>query len=139
MLSILLKEKVEFVLIGAYSIAVYGLPRATGDLDIFVNPTKENSFKIYKALAQFGAPMNEITKNTFTEKDTIFQIGVSPCRIDIINQIDGVTFNECFKTRIKIKIAGLDIPVISKTNLIKNKQSTGRLKDQVDANWLLEH
>lgn len=139
MLSILLEEKVEFVLIGAYSIAIYGLPRATGDLDIFVNPTKENSGKIYKALARFGAPMKEITKDTFIEKDTIFQIGVIPCRIDIINQIDGVTFKECFDAKVIVKIAGLDIPVISKSHLIKNKQATGRMKDQVDVNWLLEH
>jgi len=80
--------------------------------------------------------MSDITEDTFTEKGIIFQIGVAPRRIDIITHIDGVIFQEAYKSRVNIEIENLSIPFISKENLIKNKQSTGREKDKLDADYL---
>ncbi|MFO8053098.1 MAG: hypothetical protein R6U54_03965 [Candidatus Omnitrophota bacterium] len=135
-LQILLNNEVQFLIVGAYAMGAYGYPRATGDFDIWVKTSAENSKKIYKSLSDFGSPLKDITENTFTEEGIVFQIGVAPRRIDIITHIDGVNFQEAYKTRKNIKIEGLNIPFISEDDLIKNKQSTGRPKDKLDANNL---
>lgn len=132
----LLSNKVKFLVVGAYAMGAYGYPRATGDFDIWVEASADNSQKIYKSLSEFGAPLCDITKKTFAQKGIIFQIGVSPRRIDIITHIDGIDFQKAYKSRENIKIENLSIPFISKENLIKNKQSTGREKDRLDANYL---
>ena len=133
MLSILLKEKVEFFLVGAYALAVHGFPRATGDIDIFIRASKNNAKKVYNALTEFGAPLKNIKPEDFEKSGTIFQIGVPPRRIDIINHLDGVTFDEVEKDKLVVKIDELSIPIISKNKLIINKESTGRDKDKLDA------
>lgn len=136
MLSILLEEDVKFLLVGAYALAAHGYPRATGDIDIFVQPTKTNAEKVFKALIKFGAPLKNITKKDFVTPGTIFQIGIAPRRIDIINTIDGVTFEDAYRDRLIIKIESLSIPVLSKAMIIVNKNATGRLKDKIDADNL---
>ena len=135
-LQILLSNKAKFLVVGAYAMGAYGYPRATGDFDIWVEATAENSKKIYKSLSDFGTPLSSITEKTFAGKELIFQIGVTPRRIDIITHIDGVTFEEAYKSKIFIKIENLRVPFLSKENLIKNKESTGREKDRLDANYL---
>jgi len=135
-LQILLNNKVGFLIVGAYAMGAYGYPRATGDFDIWVKVSAENSKKIYKSLSEFGAPLSDVTEKTFTKKRIIFQIGVAPRRIDIITHIDGVIFEEAYKTKEVIEIDGLQMPFLSKENLIKNKQSTGRKKDELDADYL---
>jgi hypothetical protein len=136
MLSALKEEQAEFILVGAYALAAHGFPRATGDIDILVNPTEENSKKVFSALLKFGAPIENITEEDFSKDDVIFQIGLTPRRIDIITSIESVTFPEAWEDAISIQIEG--IPVISKEKMIKNKQSTGRDKDLIDAKTLLD-
>ena len=136
MLSTLLEEDVKFLLVGAYALAAHGYPRATGDIDIFVQPDRTNAEKVYKALVKFGAPLQSITVQDFSTSGTIFQIGVAPRRIDIINSIDGVAFEEAYKDRVIVEIESLAIPVLSKDDMIKNKNATGRAKDKVDADTL---
>lgn len=136
MLSLFLEEKVEFFLVGAYAMAAHGFPRATGDIDLFVNLTASNSQKVYNSLAKFGAPVSSISPNDFSKPETIFQIGLPPRRIDIINSIDGVSFQECAEDCIEVEVEGLKLPVISKSKLIQNKKSTGRLKDAADVEAL---
>lgn len=77
------------MVVGAYALATHGLPRSTADFDIWVNPTPENSAKVYRALAVFEAPLTDVTPIDFAEEGVIFQIGVVPCRIDIITKISG--------------------------------------------------
>ena len=133
MLQILLNNKVRFLVVGAYAMGAYGYPRATGDIDIWVEASPENSEKIHQSLSEFGAPLSEVTKTTFCEEGIVFQIGVAPRRIDIITKIDGVDFNKAYSDKQKIEIEGIKIPFLSKEDLIKNKESTGREKDQLDA------
>lgn len=135
-LQILLNNEVKFLIVGAYAMGAYGYPRATGDFDIWVETSEANSKKIHKSLAEFGAPLADITEKTFTEKGTIFQIGVAPRRIDIITHINGVIFEDAYKTKELIAIENIQTPFISKENLIKNKQSTGREKDALDVKYL---
>lgn len=135
-LQILLSNKAKFLVVGAYAMGAYGYPRATGDLDIWVEASAENSKNIYKSISEFGAPLSDITEETLTEKGIIFQIGIAPRRIDIITHIDGVIFEEAYKTKEFIEIENLRVPFLSKENLIKNKESTNREKDRLDADYL---
>ena len=106
-LQILSKNKVKFLVVGAYAMGAYGYPRATGDFDIWVEPSLSNSRKIYKSLSEFGAPLKKISEETFCEEGIIFQIGVAPRRIDIITKIDGVDFKKAYSRRKKIKVENL--------------------------------
>jgi hypothetical protein len=136
MLQLLKVNDVRFLVVGAYALGAYGYPRATGDLDIWVLAAADNSGKIYKVLKEFNAPLHQIDEMTFTHEGIIFQIGVAPRRIDIITRIDGVEFNSAYKNRQEVDVDGMHIPFISKADLIKNKMSTGREKDRIDAQQL---
>jgi hypothetical protein len=133
MLSLLIEEGVEFILVGAYALAVHGYPRATGDIDIFVRSNPSNGRNLYRCLEKFGAPLEGISIDDFDSPGVVFQIGVAPRRIDILTAIDAVSFQEAIEDAVMVQIEGLRIPVLSRSKLIKNKESTGRLKDQIDA------
>lgn len=135
-LQILLNNKVRFLVVGAYAMAVHGYPRATGDFDIWVEAASDNSQKVYKSLLEFGAPLSDIEEEVFAEKGIIFQIGVAPRRIDIITCIDGIEFEEAYQNKKEIKIESLKVPFLSKPSLIKNKKATGREKDKLDIEYL---
>src|SRR3989304_2863261 len=122
MLQILLNNEVKFLVVGAYAMGAQGYPRATGDFDIWVEPSPENSKKVYNSLAEFGVPLEQINTETFTEKGIVFQIGVVPRRIDILTFIDGVKFDKAYKEKENIEIEGITIPFLSKENIIKNKK-----------------
>jgi hypothetical protein len=138
MLSIFLDNEVKFLVVGAYAMASHGYPRATGDIDLWVEASKENSEKIYKSLAEFGAPAEHYNRETFEEKGVILQIGVAPRRIDIITHIDGVNFHDAFHNKKVIEIENLRVPILDMNDLITNKLSTGREKDILDARKLSE-
>ena len=139
MLSILSEEKVKYLVIGAFALSTYGYPRATGDIDIWVEANEENSRKVLKSLIRFGAPMDKISQDDFKAKGLIFQIGVAPRRIDITTLIDRVDFETAYPNRKDIIIENITVPVISLEDLIKNKQSTGRDKDILDVKMLKKH
>ncbi len=136
MLQILLNNEVRFLIVGAYAMGVYGYPRATGDFDIWVEASEENSQKIYRSLVEFGASLSNVNEKTFAEEGIVLQIGVAPRRIDIITHLDGVDFQQSYNTREVIEVEDLKIPFISKEDLIKNKESTGRERDGIDAGYL---
>ena len=94
MLQILLNNEVKFLIVGAYAMGAQGYPRATGDFDIWVEPSPENSKRVYNSLLEFGSPLEQIHEKTFNENRIIFQIGVIPRRIDILTSIDGVEFDK---------------------------------------------
>jgi hypothetical protein len=136
MLQNLLEEDASFVVVGAHAMAAHGFPRATGDLDVWVDPSSENCHRVFRSLARFGAPLAGVQERDFTLPETIYQIGVAPRRIDIITSIDGADFEEARPEAIVIDLEGLPIPVLSLDHLIKNKESTGREKDALDAKTL---
>ena len=136
MLHVLLDNNVKFLLVGAYAMGAYGYPRATGDIDIWVEPTTENSARVYRSMEAFGAPLHEINETTFATPDMVFQIGVAPRRIDIITKISGIEFNDAYQQRQIVEMQGLSIPILSLGDLIRNKRSTGRDKDRLDADRL---
>ena len=136
MLQLLLEEQVDFILVGAYALAAHGYPRATGDIDIWVRADEINSINIYKALERFGAPLDQITVNDFANEGIVFQIGVTPRRIDIITHLDGVSFGEADEDKVIVEVEGLKLPILSFDKLIKNKLSTGRERDELDVKLL---
>jgi predicted nucleotidyltransferase len=136
MLQCLLEEKVRFLLIGAYALAVHGFPRATKDIDFFVWATPENAANLVRALARFGAPLDDISESDFSAPGVVFQIGNNPRRIDIITKISGVEFERAYANRKNIFLEGLEIPVISVPDLIANKRATGRTQDLADVEKL---
>ncbi|HQP69701.1 MAG TPA: nucleotidyltransferase [Clostridiales bacterium] len=136
MLSILSEEKVKYLVIGAFALGTYGYPRATGDIDIWVEASIDNSNKVFKSLARFGAPTDNIEAKDFEKKGIIFQIGIAPRRIDITTVIDGVDFEQAYPKRKIVNIEGINIPIISCEDLILNKESTGREKDLLDVKML---
>jgi len=123
---------VRFLVVGAYAVAAHSRPRATGDIDLWVERSEENARRIYRALAQFGAPMEQIDERTFVEADVIFQIGVPPVRIDILTGIDGVTFEEAWPNHIDARIGNVMTRMIGFADLIRNKRASGRPKDLAD-------
>jgi predicted nucleotidyltransferase len=136
MLSIFTDHEVAFLMVGAYAMAGHGFPRATGDMDLWVEPTPENAARVYDALVEFGAPSDHFTKEDFGIAGTLLQIGVEPRRIDIITAIDGVVFAEAWNNREEVELDGVVFPVLSMADLITNKRATGRKQDALDAEWL---
>jgi len=135
-LLVLSNRKVKFLLVGAYAMAVYGYPRSTMDIDLWIMPDPENAILVLQALDDFGAPSGSLTQSDLQKKDLIFQIGVAPRRIDILTSVDGLNFEEAFANSQTVDIEGVPIHVLSIGDLIKNKRSTGRTKDLADAECL---
>jgi hypothetical protein len=89
-------EAVEFVVVGAYALALHGVPRFTGDLDLFVRPTAENAARVWRALVRFGAPVQAagVSEVDFATPGIVYQIGLPPSRIDVLTEISGLSFDE---------------------------------------------
>jgi len=136
MLSALSAEGVEHLLVGAYAMAVHGVPRATGDIDLWVRPSPENAEKVLRALARYGAPIAGLTVDDLSRPGTVFQIGVAPNRVDVLTAIDGVDFQEAWSRRITTEIEGMSVPVIGFDDLVRNKRATDRPRDRADAEEL---
>jgi hypothetical protein len=131
-LSAFLEERVDYLVVGAYAVASHGLPRATGDLDLWVRSDPENARRLWRALAKFGAPLSELTESELSRPGLVFQIGVEPSRIDILTSIDGVEFDDAWKDRLEIEVDGLCVQVIGRAHLIANKKAVGRPQDLAD-------
>jgi len=136
MLQFLLEEGVQFLLVGAYAMAAHGVPRATGDIDLWVRPNEENAHRVFRALVRFGAPLEDTEPLEFANPDLVFQIGVAPRRIDILTSIDGVSFEEAADDQITVMIDDLEIPVLSRSALMTNKRVSARPKDLLDVQTL---
>jgi hypothetical protein len=127
---------VEYVLVGAYAFAFHARPRYTKDADIFVRPSSENASKIWKALHSFGAPLDGVQESDFAQLDTFFLMGRPPNQIDIITEIDGVSFDDAWQTRIPSTFGGVPVHYISRELLIANKKAAARPQDLVDVAYL---
>ena len=136
LLRLLNANGVDYLLIGGHAFAVHAEPRTTKDLDIFIRSNPENARAVFRALAQFGAPLAGMSEADFVD-GTTFQLGVPPDRIDILQRIDGVTFDEAWKNRIEGNLDG-EVPasVISRDDLIRNKLAAGREQDLLDVKTL---
>jgi hypothetical protein len=135
-LSAFIDQRVEFLVVGGYAMAAHRLPRATKDLDLWVEASAENAARVLQALDAFGAPRHDLTAADLETEGTIYQVGVPPNRVDVITRVDGVRFADAWPDRAEIAIDGIMIPVIGRRHLIANKRTVGRPQDLVDADLL---
>lgn len=138
MLSAFDEEDVEFLVVGAYALAAHGLPRATGDLDLWVRRSPDNAERVLGALRAFGAPTTDLSTDDLVSPDVVFQIGVEPRRIDILTSIDGVEFDAAWANRERIEVDDLELPVLGRRDFITNKRALGRPQDLADVARLEE-
>ena len=127
-------NKVRYLLVGGWALGFHGNPRATKDIDFLVAMDADNLENLQKALLVFGAP--PVDMEHFKEKGNVIRMGNSPIQIDIINEADGIDINECYLRKKTINVDDIDIFVISKDDLIKNKRASGRSMDIADAEKL---
>ena len=132
MLSALCEEKAEFLLVGAYALAVHGHPRATGDMDLWIRISDENARRVWNALKRFRAPLSQLSVDDLKTPDLVFQFGIAPRRIDLVTSIDGVKFEDAWPERETINVDGYNIAVIGRLHLVQNKRATGRPQDLAD-------
>jgi hypothetical protein len=130
------EENVEYLVVGAHAVIYYSEPRYTKDLDIWINPSHENALKAMAALTKFGAPLADVSEKDFTDPKMIFQIGIAPNRIDILMGIAGVEFRSAAQRKTLSSYDGIEIPIISKQDLILSKKAIGRPQDKLDVDRL---
>lgn len=137
LLSAFNEAGVEYVVIGGHAVNAYGVPRMTKDLDVLIGPGPQNSQRVFQALTTFGAPLAGTSPADFEDGETLFQIGVEPSRVDIIQTIPAVPFEQAWSNRVPSLIdEGLTVPFISRDDLILNKLASGRPQDLADVDHL---
>ena len=129
---------VRFLVVGAYALAVHGRPRATGDLDVWIEPTPDNAVRVMDALVAFGAPVDSVTAADFSRPGIVFQMGLPPVRIDVLTAVSGVTFAEAWPGRTQANFGPVAVAVIGRDAFIRNKRASGRARDLGDIEALGE-
>lgn len=122
----------RFLVVGAYAVALHSRPRATGDLDLWVEPTPTNAARVHRALRAFGAPLADLSETDLQQPDLVYQIGVPPRRIDILTSLDGLTFSEAWPSRVQGALGRVACSFLGRADLIRNKRATGRPRDLAD-------
>lgn len=132
LLALLNAHKVEYLVVGAFALAHHGAPRFTGDLDILVKPEAENARRILACLNEFGFSSLGLEIADFTVPEHVVQLGVTPVRIDLLNSLTGVDWNEAFEGKTEGKLGEIPVYYLGKNAFFKNKKSLGRKKDLAD-------
>ena len=131
-IELLIEKKVEYLVVGGHSVIANGYIRSTNDLDIWFRPEINNVNLILDCLRDFGLGALNITSDHLLLKGKIVQLGVAPVRIDLVNEIDGVEFDECYANRFIKEVYGMKVNFLNHDDLIKNKRASGRNKDLND-------
>jgi len=135
-IELLNKNNVNYLLVGGYAVGYHSRPRYTEDIDIWIEPSLENAKKIIHVLNKFGFTGVSVSIEELIQPEKIIQLGLPPQRIDILTSIDGVNFNEAWERRIVDSFGDIPVFIISLKDLIKNKSSSGRIKDLQDIEWI---
>jgi len=138
LLRILNACEVRFLIAGAHAVMFHAEPRYTKDLDIWVAPSPENADRVWAALEQFGAPLQDVTKADFTNPELVYQLGIAPNRIDIMMGIPGVRFETAWRNRGRTRYGGVPVSIMSRSDLIRAKRKAGRPQDLMDLSALRE-
>lgn len=126
----------EYLIVGGQAVIAHGYPRLTKDMDLWVRPTADNGARVLSALAEFGAGSEDLAPHQFEDPRTLLMLGREPFRVDILTDLPGVSFDEAWNSRILVTLDGIELPVIGKAQLIKNKRAVGRLQDLADVEEL---
>ncbi|MDO8526302.1 MAG: nucleotidyltransferase [Deltaproteobacteria bacterium] len=134
--ALLNKNNVRFVIVGGYAVAFHGNPRYTQDIDFLYEPSPENAKKLFKALHDFGFGSLDIAEADFCKMGQVVQLGQPPNRIDLINKVEGVVFEQIWKNKISGTYADQPCFYIGRSELLANKKAMNRPKDQGDLDFL---
>ena len=129
---------VEYLVVGGYALAFHGVPRFTGDLDLFVNPKHENAQHLLDALNDFGFDSLGLKVQDFVTPDHVVQLGVPPVRVDILTTIDGVSWEEAWAGHVEGLYGNTPVPFIGQKEFLANKKASGRARDLADIEALGE-
>jgi hypothetical protein len=137
LLRALADAEARFLIVGAYAVGVHGRPRATKDLDVWVEASRENAHRVMRGLVTFGAPLMGLTEEDLRTPGTGLQIGVEPGRIDVLTQISGIAFEEAWPGRVEADFGdGVRCNVIGLPDLLRNKRAAARPQDLADVDAL---
>ena len=134
-LKLLNSHQVKYLLVGGYAVGYYGYPRATGDMDVWIEISESNAEKLENVFRDFQMSQEAISKDLFLKKETIIRMGIPPVRLEVITDASGVNFSDCYSRKQVIEVDGIPINFISLQDLKTNKKAVGRYKDLED----LEH
>ncbi len=123
---------VNYLLVGAWAVGHHGHPRATGDMDVWVDRTPENAARLLAALRDFGFGSPTLDERAFVTPDQVVQLGLPPLRIDILTSVTGLQFGDCRGRAVDTVIDGVPVRVLGLDDLRRNKRATGRPRDLDD-------
>ena len=126
----------DYLVIGGFAVGFHGYPRSTSDIDIWISKTPENVIRVVAAIREFGFDTPNLTPEVFRQQRNIVRIGHRPVRIEVMNEIDGVTFDECRADRVKTEFDGIPVNIIGLADLRRNKTASARPKDLDDLQQL---
>ena len=139
-LKALIAEDARFIVVCAHALAAHGVPRATGDIDVWIDRSPKNAARVWRALTAFGAPATALgLKPADLEiPETVMQIGLAPRRIDILTDVTGLSFDQAWSSRIVHQVGMIAVPFVGRDDLVRNKRASGRYKDLGDLEALGE-
>lgn len=136
-LKALNRQNVEYILVGGMAVILHGYVRTTGDMDVWVNRTKENYQKIAKAFFDFGMPVFDMTEENFlSEHYDVWSFGVSPVKIELMTAVKGLNFEDAYKVSQLYTEDEITIRFLHLNSLIEAKKASGRYKDLDDLDQL---
>lgn len=138
LLNLFKKHEIRYLIVGGYAVMKYSEPRFTKDLDVFISTDQKNAKSVYLALKEFGAPLENLTSDDFAHEGYFYQMGRPPLRVDIMMSIPGIEFDAAWKNRETVKLDDLKVFFISRSDLIRAKEASGRPQDKIDIEKLKE-
>jgi len=135
-IELLNKLDVQYLVIGGYAVNFHGYPRYTKDIDLWLWLSEENINRLMKALKEFGFGDVGLNKDDFLKPENIIQLGYEPYRIDLVVEVEGINFQECYERKVEANLEGIKINFLSLQDLIDIKKKTGRPQDLADADQL---
>ena len=138
LLRLLEEHRVDYMIVGGYAVAFHGYPRFTRDIDIFFEASSENIERLQAALLVFGFSEQDLPEDAFKAKGTVLTFGAVPVRVDLINEIDAVTYAEAKPNVLRGRYGEIEVTFIGFDDLIRNKQATPRARDKGDVEELTQ-
>ena len=132
LLNLFEKHNIRYLTVGGYAVMKYSEPRFTKDLDVFIATDQDNAKRVYEALKEFGAPLENLSPEDFTHKGYFYQMGRPPLRVDIMMSIPGVEFDSAWENRRLVELNDNRVFFISRQDLMQAKKASGRPQDQID-------
>ena len=129
------KNDVRYLVIGGIAAVLYGVPRATFDLDVLIEPSLENAKRLLQAMSEAGLGTASLASadEVLAKEITIFTDRI---RLDVQTSTPGIVFAEAWQRRVTMNYKGQVLEVVSLTDLIASKRASGRDVDLEDVRIL---